>query len=151
MYPAVNPQAYDRAITVFSPDGRLFQVEYAKEAVRRGATAVGVVGADSVVLVAYKNLTSNLLVNESMKKVYKIDDHIAAVSAGLVGDARRLVGIARQRAQENQVYYEESIQVETLVKEIANVNHQRLADEKSVCVLYSYRHYNYANEEPLCK
>ena len=121
MYPAVNPQAYDRAITVFSPDGRLFQVEYAKEAVRRGATAVGVVGADSVVLVAYKNLTSNLLVHESMKKVYKIDDHIAATASGLVADARRLVDIARLEAQKHKLQYNEPISVEQLSRHLCDL------------------------------
>jgi proteasome alpha subunit len=121
MYPAVNPQAYDRAITVFSPDGRLFQVEYAKEAVRRGATAIGVTGGDSVVLVAYKNLVSPLLVFESMKKVYKVDDHIAATASGLVADARRLVDIARLEAQKYKLQYNEPIDVETLTKHLSDL------------------------------
>jgi proteasome alpha subunit len=121
MYPAANPQAYDRAITVFSPDGRLFQVEYAKEAVRRGATAVGVTCADAVVLVAYKNIVSPLLVTESMKKVYKIDDHLAATASGLVADARRLVDIARLEAQKYKLQYNEPIDVETLTKHLADL------------------------------
>ncbi|VVC02960.1 Proteasome subunit alpha [Candidatus Burarchaeum australiense] len=121
MYPAANPQAYDRAITVFSPDGRLFQVEYAKEAVRRGATAVGVVCADAAVLVAYKNIASNLLVYESMKKVYKIDDHIAATASGLVADARRLVDIARLEAQKHKLQYNEPIGVEMLSRHLCDL------------------------------
>lgn len=121
MYPAANPQAYDRAITVFSPDGRLFQVEYAKEAVRRGATAVGVTCQDAVVLVAYKNIVSGLLVTESMKKVYKIDDHIAATASGLVADARRLVDIARLEAQKHKLQYNEPADVETITKHLSDL------------------------------
>ena len=121
MYPAVNPQAYDRAITVFSPDGRLFQVEYAKEAVRRGATAVGIVCSDAVVLVAYKNIPSKLLVHDSMKKIYKIDDHIAATASGLVADARRLIDIARLEAQRHKLQYNEPIGVETLSRHLCDL------------------------------
>ena len=89
MYPP-QQQAYDRAITVFSPDGRLFQVEYAKEAVKRGATAIGMIFEGGVLLIAYKNANSKLLVPESMKKVFEIDNHIAATASGLIADARRL-------------------------------------------------------------
>src|SRR3989344_7084723 len=107
---------------MFSPDGRLYQVEYASKIVSQGTMGVACKYNQGVLFGAYKKITSKLLIPGSVEKIFAIDDHIAAVSAGLVGDARRLVGIARQRAQENQVYYEESIQVETLVKEIANVN-----------------------------
>ncbi|MCX6777865.1 MAG: archaeal proteasome endopeptidase complex subunit alpha [Candidatus Micrarchaeota archaeon] len=120
MYP-VSSQAYDRAITVFSPDGRLFQVEYAKEAVRRGATAVGVVSADGVVLVASKNVGSALLVSESMRKIFKIDEHIAATASGLVADARRLVETARLEAQKHKLAYNEEISVEVVAKELCDL------------------------------
>ncbi|MCX6775520.1 MAG: archaeal proteasome endopeptidase complex subunit alpha [Candidatus Micrarchaeota archaeon] len=119
MYPG-SSQAYDRAITVFSPDGRLFQVEYAKEAVRRGATAMGVVCADGVILVAHKNITSNLLVFESMKKIFKIDNHIAATASGLVADARRLVDMARLEAQRHRLLYNEPISVESVSKQLCD-------------------------------
>ena len=121
MYPAASPQAYDRAITVFSPDGRLFQVEYAKEAVRRGATAAGIVCADSVVLVAYKNIVSPLLVAESLKKVYKIDEHIASTASGLVADARRLVDAARLEAQRHKLQYSQPIEVEQVSRHISDM------------------------------
>jgi len=120
MYP-VSPQAYDRAITVFSPDGRLFQVEYAKEAVRRGATAIGVVCSDGVVLVAYKNASSSLLVPESMKKVFEIDSHIAATASGLIADARRLIDIARVEAQRHRLAYAEPATVESIAKELCDL------------------------------
>lgn len=120
MYP-VSPQAYDRAITVFSPDGRLFQVEYAKEAVRRGATAIGVVCKNGVVLVAHKSIVSNLLVGESLKKVFAIDEHIAATASGLVADARRLVDAARIEAQRHKLGYSEPINVEQIGKSLCDM------------------------------
>src|SRR5512135_3634351 len=95
----VSPQAYDRAITVFSPDGRLFQVEYAREAVKTGATSVGMVCKDGVVLLAQKRLSSSLLVRGSHEKIYQIDSHIVAASSGLVADARKLVDMSRLEAQ----------------------------------------------------
>jgi proteasome alpha subunit len=121
MYPAANPQAYDRAITVFSPDGRLFQVEYAKEAVRRGATAIGMVCEEGVVLVAYKNAPSKLLVPESMKKVFEIDTHIACTASGLIADARRLVDIARLEAQRHKLTYSEPASVESIAKNLTDL------------------------------
>lgn len=120
MYP-VSPQAYDRAITVFSPDGRLFQVEYAKEAVRRGATAIGIVCADGVALVAYKNTGSSLVIPDSMKKVFEIDGHIAATASGLIADARRLVDMARLEAQRHRLAYAEPITVEAIAKELCDL------------------------------
>ncbi|MFA5108070.1 MAG: archaeal proteasome endopeptidase complex subunit alpha [Candidatus Micrarchaeia archaeon] len=120
MYPTAS-QAYDRAITVFSPDGRLFQVEYAKEAVRRGATAIGIVCTDGVVLVAYKNAPSKLLVPDSMKKIFEIDSHISATASGLIADARRLVDIARTEAQRHKIAYAEDISVEAIAKELCDL------------------------------
>jgi len=120
MYPQAT-QAYDRAITVFSPDGRLFQVEYAKEAVRRGATAIGIVCADGVVLVAYKNAPSKLLVPESMKKIFEIDGHISATASGLIADARRLVDIARTESQRHKIAYAQDITVEAIAKELCDL------------------------------
>ncbi len=121
MYPAANPQAYDRAITVFSPDGRLFQVEYAKEAVRRGATAIGMVCTEGVILVAYKNAPSKLLVPESMKKIFEIDAHIASTASGLIADARRLVDIARLEAQRHRLTYSEPATVESIAKNLTDL------------------------------
>ncbi|MCK4398846.1 MAG: hypothetical protein KAV25_07625, partial [Methanophagales archaeon] len=82
---------YDRAITVFSPDGRLFQVEYAREAVKRGTTAIGIKAQDGVVLLVDKRLTSRLLEEGSVKKIFKIDEHRGAATSGLVADARILI------------------------------------------------------------
>jgi len=120
MYPPAQ-QAYDRAITVFSPDGRLFQVEYAKEAVKRGATAIGMVFDGGVLLMAYKNAPSRLLVPESMRKVFEIDKHIAATASGLIADARRLVDLARLESQRHRLAYSESASVEAISKELCDL------------------------------
>jgi len=97
---------YDRTIAVFSPDGRLFQVEYAKEAVKRGTTCVGVTFKDGVVLASIKPNTS-LMVASSSEKIFQVDDHVGVVAAGLLADARILVNQARVRAQINKITYEE--------------------------------------------
>lgn len=113
-------QMYDRAITVFSPDGRLFQVEYAREAVKRGTTTVGLKFSDGVVLIVDKRITSGLVDPASIEKIFKIDDHVGVATSGLVADARVLVDRARTDAQMNRVTYDEYIEVETLVKKICD-------------------------------
>ncbi len=116
-----TPQTgYDSAITVFSPDGRLFQVEYAREAVKRGTTAIGVKAKDGVVLLVDKRVTSKLLEAESVEKIFQVDDHIGAATSGLVADARVLVDYARTEAQRNRVVYDEPIGLEELSKKICD-------------------------------
>ncbi len=112
--------AYDRAITVFSPDGRLFQVEYAREAVKRGSTTLGIVFKDGVLLLADKRLSTKLAVPNSIEKIYILDEHIGCATSGLVADARVLVDYARVVAQINKVTYNEKISVEMLVKRICD-------------------------------
>ena len=111
---------YDRAITVFSPDGRLYQVEYAREAVKRGTTAVGIKAKDGVVLIVDKRVNSKLLEASSIEKIFKIDEHIGVASSGLVGDARALVDRARVECQINRVSYDEPIEVEALSKKLCD-------------------------------
>lgn len=111
---------YDRAITVFSPDGRLYQVEYAREAVKRGTTAVGIKAKDGIVLIVDKRVSSKLLEAASIEKIFKIDDHIGVASSGLVGDARALVDRARVECQINRVSYDEQIEVEALAKKLCD-------------------------------
>ena len=115
-----NQQAYDRGITIFSPDGRLYQVEYAREAVKRGAPSVGVRTADGVVLAAAKRTRSRLMEADSLEKIHKIDDHIGVATAGHVADGRRLVDFARRRAQVERLRYGEPIDLETLTKGITD-------------------------------
>ena len=115
---------YDRAITVFSPDGRLFQVEYAREAVKRGATVIGVKTKDGVILVADRRVTSRLLEPDTIEKIYIIDDHIGAATSGLVADARILIDRARLEAQINRLTYDEPISVKDLAKRICDFKQQ---------------------------
>ena len=109
---------YDRAITVFSPDGRLFQVEYAREAVKRGATAIGIKTKEGVILLADKRVASRLLEADTIEKIYKIDEHICAATSGLVADARVLIERARVEAQINRLTYDEPITIKELAKRI---------------------------------
>jgi len=119
MQPSQN-QAYDSAITVYSPDGRLFQVEYAREAVKRGNTAVGVTFREGVVLIVDKRIPNRLVEAGSIEKIFKLDDHIACATSGLVADARSLVDRARLEGQINRITYDEPIGVGALVKRICD-------------------------------
>ena len=121
MYGGISPQAYDRAITVFSPDGRLFQVEYAKEAVKRGSTAVGLVCKEAVVLAAIKSVYSPLVVEDSAKKIHTVDKNIAVTTSGLVSDARRLIDLSREQAQKHNVLYSSKPPVIYVSKYLADV------------------------------
>jgi proteasome alpha subunit len=112
---------YDRAATVFSPDGRLFQVEYAREAVRRGTTAVTLIFKDGVVLLADKRVSSKLVEPQFIEKLFKIDDKIGCVTSGLVADARLLVEYARVMALRYGIIYNEKISVGELVKEVCDL------------------------------
>jgi proteasome alpha subunit len=111
-------QQYDRGITIFSPDGRLFQVEYAKEAVKKGATALGVAYEDGAVLAATRS-TPELQVRNP-EKVFKIDEHIGVATSGLVADGRTLVEEARNEAQKHMMTYDEEIPPSVLAKFVAD-------------------------------
>ncbi len=113
-------QAYDRGITIFSPDGRLYQVEYAREAVKRGTASIGVRTTGGVVLAVDKRIRSPLMERDSVEKIHKADDHIGIASAGHVADARQLIDFARRQAQVNELRYGEPIAVETLTKEVTD-------------------------------
>ncbi|MCY4730264.1 archaeal proteasome endopeptidase complex subunit alpha [Natronomonas gomsonensis] len=113
-------QAYDRGITIFSPDGRLYQVEYAREAVSRGTASVGVRTPDGVVLGAVRRVRSPLMERSSVEKLHKADDHVGIASAGHVADARQLIDFARRRAQTERLRYDEAIPIETLTKSVTD-------------------------------
>jgi len=113
-------QAYDRGITIFSPDGRLYQVEYAREAVKRGTASIGIRGTDGIVLAVEKRVRSPLMERSSVEKIHKVDDHVGIASAGHVADARQLIDFARRRAQINRLRYGEPLGVETLTKEVTD-------------------------------
>lgn len=111
---------YDRAITVFSPQGRLYQVEYAREAVKKGTISLGIVYGDGVLLAADKNITENLMLADSVEKIYKIDEHLGGATAGLVADGRRIIDKARILSQSHKITYDESIPVDLLTRQVCD-------------------------------
>ncbi|HIG99789.1 MAG TPA: archaeal proteasome endopeptidase complex subunit alpha [Thermoplasmata archaeon] len=116
-------QQYDEASTIFSPEGRLYQVEYAREAVKKGSTTMGFKWKDGVLLLAHKPETSRLVNLQSLEKIYQIDNHIACVATGLVADGRHLVEMAREEAQWNKVRYDTPITVKELVNILCDYTH----------------------------
>jgi len=120
---------YDSRTTTFSPEGRLYQVEYAMEAISHAGTALGVLASDGIVLAAEKKITSKLLEPaKSSEKMYMIDDHVACAVAGITADANILINQARLHAQRYRYNYQEPQPVEPLV--------QRLCDEKQAYTQY---------------
>lgn len=114
--------AYDRTITVFSPDGRLLQVEYARQAVKKGTTSLGIKVQDAIVLGAIRT-SAPLLAEDSHKKIYQIDDHIGIASSGLLADARDLIEFARVKSQVSKITYSIPISIATLTKYVADKKH----------------------------
>ena len=121
MFPAAA--GYDRAITVFSPDGRLYQVEYAIETVRRGSLAVGIKTKDGVVL-AVDEKPRKLQTLGVTQKIFQVDDHLGVAAAGYIPDARIQVDQARVVAQSNRLIYDEAVDVEMLAKKISDLSQQ---------------------------
>jgi len=115
------PGAYDRAITVFSPDGRLFQVEYALETVNRGATILGVACSEGVVLGAEEKIETKLQDPDFTWKLYEVDSHLGAAVVGLGSDARVLIDQTRVFCQSNRLLYDEPIDVEVVTKRIGDL------------------------------
>ena len=115
-----DQRAYDRGTSIFSPDGRLYQVEYAREAVERGSASVGVRTDSGVALAARRRVRSSLMDPESVEKLHQLDDHLGVASAGNAADARRLVEFARQTAQRDRLTYDEPMGVESLTKAVAD-------------------------------
>ena len=112
---------YDRTSTMFSPDGRLLQVEYAKKAVKQGTSAIGMVCKDGVVLVADRRLINKHVVPESVEKIYQVDDHISGTATGYLMDGRVLIERAQLIAQQHRVTYDSPMDTRMLVKEICNI------------------------------
>ena len=111
---------YDRTATMFSPDGHLLQVEYAEKTVRLGSSSIGIACKDGVVIVSDRRINDKLILPESATKVYEIDSHIIASAAGILSDARVLVDRVRIIAQQNRVTYDSPIDVESIIRDIAN-------------------------------
>ena len=112
---------YDRAATMFSPEGHLLQVEYAEKAVKWGSASIGMVCSDGVLILAHRRLKDKLIIQESATKIYEIDQHIFSAAAGILSDARILIEEAQLTAQQHRVTFDTGISIELIIKEIANM------------------------------
>jgi len=112
---------YDRAATMFSPDGHLLQVEYAEKAVRWGSASIGMTCKEGVFIISDKRIKDNLIVSKSASKIHEIDEHIFAAAAGILSDARVLIEQAQLSSQQHRVTYDSKISVESIIKEIADL------------------------------
>ena len=116
-------RGYDMTPTMYSPDGRIYQVEYAIETVKRGAIAIGLQSKDGVVI-AVEEKSRDLQVEDITQKIFQVDDHIGIAAAGYIPDARVLVDSARFFSQSNKLTYDESVEIETVAKHLADQAHQ---------------------------
>src|SRR3989344_3535346 len=111
---------YDRAATMFSPEGHLLQVEYAEKAVRLGSASIGLRCKDGIVIIADKRVKDRLIAENSATKINEIDSHIIASAAGIQSDIRILVEKAQLLSQQHRITYDSPIEPELVIKEIAN-------------------------------
>ncbi len=111
---------YDRAATMFSPDGHLLQVEYAEKTVRLGSASVGMSCKDGIVIVADKRIRDKLIAPESANKIFEVDVHIVLTAAGILSDARILVDQAQVLAQQNRVTFDSPVEPISVIRMIAD-------------------------------
>lgn len=114
-------ESYDQSITIYSPDGRMFQVEYAREAIKKGSISMGLKYNDGILMLVEKRLPNSLIIPRSVEKIFKIEDYIAVATSGLIADARILADYAREEASDYKFRYNEDIPVVELVKRISNL------------------------------
>lgn len=112
---------YDRGVNTFSPEGRLFQVEYAIEAIKLGSTAIGIQTGEGVVLAVEKRVTSPLIEPTSIEKIMEVDKHIGCAMSGLIADSRTLIDRARVEAQNHWFTYNEQMNVESVTQAVSNL------------------------------
>ncbi|XP_069778681.1 proteasome subunit alpha type-7 isoform X2 [Narcine bancroftii] len=136
---------YDRAITVFSPDGHLFQVEYAQEAVKKGSTAVGIRGKDIVILGVEKKSVAKLQEERTVRKICALDDHVCMAFAGLTADARIVINRARVECQSHKLTVEDPVTVEYITRFIATLK-QANAIGRSAKTVREFLEKNYTDE-----
>lgn len=112
---------YDRGVNLFSPEGRLFQVEYAIEAIKLGSTALGIQTSEGVVLAVERRITSPLIIPKSIEKIYEVDKHMGCAMSGLIADSRTMVDKARVEGQNHWFTYNEPMSVESLTQSLSNL------------------------------
>ncbi|KAJ2357312.1 Proteasome subunit alpha type-3 [Coemansia sp. RSA 2618] len=113
---------YDSRTTIFSPEGRLYQVEYAMEAISHAGTVIGILSKDGIVLAAERQATSNLLEQSlGSEKIYEMNDNVVAGVAGLTADANILINQSRLIAQRYLLRYGSPIPVEQLVRRLCDL------------------------------
>jgi len=108
-------------VNTFSPEGRLFQVEYAIEAIKLGSTAIGLQTSEGVVLAVEKRVTSPLIEAQSIEKIMEVDKHIACAMSGLIADSKTLIDRARVEAQNHWFTYNESMSIESVTQAVSNL------------------------------
>lgn len=116
-------RGYDMTPTMYSPDGRIYQVEYAIETVKRGTLALGVASKEGVVM-AVEEKPRALQTSNVTQKIFQVDYHIGVAAAGYIPDARVLVENARFFSQGNKMTYDESVEIGTVAKYLADQSHQ---------------------------
>ena len=116
-------RGYDMTPTMYSPDGRIYQVEYAIETVKRGTLALGILSKEGVIM-AVEEKPRALQTNNLTQKIFQLDYHIGAAAAGYIPDARIMADSARYFSQGNKMTYDESVEVGTIAKHLADQSHQ---------------------------
>jgi proteasome alpha subunit len=114
-------ESYDQSITIFSPDGRMFQVEYAREAVSKGSMSMGMIYKNGILMMVEKRVPYTLVVPTSIEKMFKIEENIICATSGLIADARVLVDYAREEMADYRLRYDEKMPVVELVKRLSNI------------------------------
>jgi len=116
-------RGYDMTPTMYSPDGRIYQVEYAIETVKRGTIALGIKSKEGVIL-AVEEKPRALQATKVTQKIFQVDDHIGIAAAGYIPDARVQVDDARFFSQSTKLTYDEPVEVKTVAKHLADQCHQ---------------------------
>jgi len=112
---------YDRGVNTFSPEGRIFQVEYAIEAIKLGSTVIGICTSEGTVLVVEKRITSALMEPSTIEKIAEVDKHIGIASSGLTADSKTLIDRARLECQNHWFTYNEKMSVESVAQAVSNL------------------------------
>uniref|UniRef100_A0A9J8D5P9 Proteasome subunit alpha type n=1 Tax=Cyprinus carpio carpio TaxID=630221 RepID=A0A9J8D5P9_CYPCA len=136
---------YDRGVNTFSPEGRLFQVEYAIEAIKLGSTAIGIQTSEGVCLAVEKRITSPLMEPSSIEKIVEIDSHIGCAMSGLIADAKTLIDKARVETQNHWFTYNETMTVESVTQAVSNLALQFGEEDADPGAMFhfKYPHFSY--------